>query len=64
MDESAERIYEAALGTPEEHSIIFLAHNGPTGLSLLLNLLRNTVHHHQQFLMCRSWFECGRHLWH
>ncbi|XP_057785244.1 lysine--tRNA ligase-like isoform X2 [Salvia miltiorrhiza] len=32
MEESAERIYKAALGTPEKHSIIFLAHNGPTGL--------------------------------
>ncbi|KAL6554894.1 hypothetical protein OROGR_006152 [Orobanche gracilis] len=32
LEESAKRIYEAALGTPEEHSIIFLAHNGPTGL--------------------------------
>ncbi|KAK6944386.1 Calcineurin-like phosphoesterase domain, ApaH type [Dillenia turbinata] len=32
MDASANRIYGAASGTPEEHSIIFLAHNGPTGL--------------------------------
>ncbi|KAL0345626.1 UNVERIFIED_CONTAM: hypothetical protein Sradi_4393900 [Sesamum radiatum] len=32
MDESAKRIYEAALGTPADHSIIFLAHNGPSGL--------------------------------
>ncbi|KAL6508537.1 hypothetical protein OROGR_023248 [Orobanche gracilis] len=32
MEESAQRIYKAALGTPEKHSIIFLAHNGPTGL--------------------------------
>lgn len=31
MEESAQRIYKAALGTPEKHSIIFLAHNGPTG---------------------------------
>ncbi|KAL0282096.1 UNVERIFIED_CONTAM: hypothetical protein Sangu_2971200 [Sesamum angustifolium] len=32
MDESAKMIYEAALGTPADHSIIFLAHNGPSGL--------------------------------
>ncbi|KAK6783540.1 hypothetical protein RDI58_016994 [Solanum bulbocastanum] len=32
MDGSAERILQAAMGTPEDHSIIFLAHNGPTGL--------------------------------
>ncbi|XP_073103885.1 uncharacterized protein [Elaeis guineensis] len=32
MEGSAKKIYEAALGTPEGHSIIFLAHNGPTGL--------------------------------
>ncbi|KAL7190914.1 hypothetical protein ACSBR2_023063 [Camellia fascicularis] len=32
MEGSAKRIYEAALGTPEGHLIIFLAHNGPTGL--------------------------------
>lgn len=33
MEESAKRIYKAALGIPEDHSIIFLAHNGPTGIS-------------------------------
>ncbi|XP_020091025.1 uncharacterized protein LOC109712018 isoform X2 [Ananas comosus] len=32
MEESAKKIYEAAIGTPEEHFVIFLAHNGPTGL--------------------------------
>lgn len=32
MDGSAERILQAAMGTPEDHSIIFLAHNGPTGV--------------------------------
>ncbi|KAL1563480.1 hypothetical protein AAHA92_05942 [Salvia divinorum] len=32
MDGSAERIYQAAIGTPAGHSVIFLAHNGPTGL--------------------------------
>ncbi|XP_009605944.1 uncharacterized protein [Nicotiana tomentosiformis] len=32
MDRSAERILQAAMGTPEDHSLIFLAHNGPTGL--------------------------------
>ncbi|GAV79971.1 Metallophos domain-containing protein [Cephalotus follicularis] len=32
MDGSAKRIYEAALGVPEDHLVILLAHNGPTGL--------------------------------
>ncbi|KAG6421184.1 hypothetical protein SASPL_117734 [Salvia splendens] len=32
MDGSAERINQAAVGTPADHSVIFLAHNGPTGL--------------------------------
>uniref|UniRef100_A0A7C9DIW6 Calcineurin-like phosphoesterase domain-containing protein n=2 Tax=Opuntia streptacantha TaxID=393608 RepID=A0A7C9DIW6_OPUST len=32
MEESAERIYAASRGTPEDHFLIFLAHNGPTGL--------------------------------
>ncbi|XP_008813672.1 uncharacterized protein LOC103724251 isoform X2 [Phoenix dactylifera] len=32
MEGSAKKIHGAALGTPEGHSIIFLAHNGPTGL--------------------------------
>lgn len=31
MDESAKRIQKAALGTPENHFLILLAHNGPTG---------------------------------
>lgn len=37
MDGSAKRICEAALGAPEDHSIIFLAHNGPTGLGSKIN---------------------------
>lgn len=32
MEESAERICAAARGTPGNHFLIFLAHNGPTGL--------------------------------
>lgn len=32
MEESARKIHQAALDTPEDHSIIVLAHNGPTGL--------------------------------
>uniref|UniRef100_A0A803KUH9 Calcineurin-like phosphoesterase domain-containing protein n=1 Tax=Chenopodium quinoa TaxID=63459 RepID=A0A803KUH9_CHEQI len=32
MEESAHKIHMAASGTPEDHSIIFLSHNGPTGL--------------------------------
>lgn len=34
MEESAKKIYEAAIGTPEEHFVIFLAHNGPTGFPI------------------------------
>ncbi|KAJ6994158.1 hypothetical protein NC653_017089 [Populus alba x Populus x berolinensis] len=37
MDGSADRIYNAALGTPEDHMVILLAHNGPTGLGSNLN---------------------------
>ncbi|XP_052181832.1 uncharacterized protein LOC127794623 isoform X2 [Diospyros lotus] len=37
MDGSSKRIYEAALGTQEDHSVIFLAHNGPTGLGSNVN---------------------------
>lgn len=32
MDESAKRIYKAALDTPDDHLVILLAHNGPTGI--------------------------------
>ncbi|KAL3629623.1 hypothetical protein CASFOL_026845 [Castilleja foliolosa] len=32
MDGSAKRIYESASRTPAVHSVILLAHNGPTGL--------------------------------
>ncbi|XWS26286.1 hypothetical protein CRYUN_Cryun26dG0018700 [Craigia yunnanensis] len=32
MDRSAKRIYEAAVGTPEDRLVILLAHNGPTGV--------------------------------
>ncbi|KAL2338490.1 hypothetical protein Fmac_012936 [Flemingia macrophylla] len=37
MDESAKRIQKAALGTPEDHFLILLAHNGPTGLGSSLD---------------------------
>ncbi|KAK7265126.1 hypothetical protein RJT34_32742 [Clitoria ternatea] len=37
MDESAKRIQKAALGTPEDHFLVILAHNGPTGLGSALN---------------------------
>lgn len=33
MEASAGRICRAALGTPEDHVAIILAHNGPTGAS-------------------------------
>jgi uncharacterized protein (TIGR04168 family) len=32
MDQSAKRIQKAAIGTPEDHFLILLAHNVPTGL--------------------------------
>ncbi|KAK9674442.1 hypothetical protein RND81_12G232600 [Saponaria officinalis] len=32
MEESAEKIHKAAIATPKDHSLVFLAHNGPTGL--------------------------------
>ncbi|XP_006656708.2 uncharacterized protein LOC102719776 [Oryza brachyantha] len=32
MAESAKKIYDAAANAPEEHAVIVLAHNGPTGL--------------------------------
>ncbi|XP_022143123.1 uncharacterized protein LOC111013066 isoform X2 [Momordica charantia] len=37
MKTSAKKIYEAAIGTPEDHLVIFLAHNGPTGLGSCIN---------------------------
>ncbi|XP_057967677.1 uncharacterized protein LOC131157492 isoform X2 [Malania oleifera] len=37
MDGSAKRICKAALPKPEDHSVIFLAHNGPTGLGSKIN---------------------------
>ena len=43
MDGSAERIYQAAVGTPADHSVIFLAHNGPTGV---VNLWAKSVFSH------------------
>ncbi|CAM8965945.1 unnamed protein product [Rhodiola kirilowii] len=32
MDESANKIYQTATGGPEDHLVILLAHNGPSGL--------------------------------
>nr|XP_043624187.1 uncharacterized protein LOC122595804 [Erigeron canadensis] len=37
MNQSAKRISDSATGTPKNHSIILLAHNGPTGLGSNLN---------------------------
>ncbi|KAJ8753162.1 hypothetical protein K2173_017736 [Erythroxylum novogranatense] len=37
MEGSTRKIYNAALGTPEDHMVIVLAHNGPTGLGSNLN---------------------------
>lgn len=36
MNRSAEKIYENAVGAPQDHSVIFLAHNGPTGIYISL----------------------------
>lgn len=33
MNASAGSICRAALGTPEDHVVVILAHNGPTGAS-------------------------------
>lgn len=35
MDQSAKRIYKVASGTPEDHLVIILAHNGPAGNIIL-----------------------------
>lgn len=32
MAGSAKKIFDAAAGAPEGHSVVLLAHNGPTGL--------------------------------
>ncbi|PKI34671.1 hypothetical protein CRG98_044931 [Punica granatum] len=32
MEQSARRIYKATIGAPDDHLVIFLTHNGPTGL--------------------------------
>ncbi|XP_038890595.1 uncharacterized protein LOC120080106 isoform X2 [Benincasa hispida] len=37
MKTSAKRIYEAAIGAPEDNLVIILAHNGPTGLGSCAN---------------------------
>eukprot|EP00261_Vitis_vinifera_P037119 XP_019078362.1 PREDICTED: uncharacterized protein LOC100853154 [Vitis vinifera] len=37
MEASAKRIYETVLGTPEDHVVLFLAHNGPMGLGSNMN---------------------------
>ncbi|KAL5709769.1 hypothetical protein ACHQM5_020416 [Ranunculus cassubicifolius] len=37
MDASAEQISKAALGTPTDHLVILLAHNGPAGLGSNVN---------------------------
>jgi hypothetical protein len=38
MDGSAKRIQKAALGAPEDHFLILLAHNGPTGSTRIYSL--------------------------
>lgn len=37
MNASAGSICRAALGTPEDHVVLILAHNGPTGASTFLS---------------------------
>lgn len=65
MDGSAKRIYEAALGTPADHSVIFLAHNGPTGVSicgenvLCLHGTLEMFYFNQNGNSLRPRFQCG-----
>ncbi|XP_047165690.1 uncharacterized protein LOC124834900 isoform X2 [Vigna umbellata] len=40
MDESAKRIQKAARGTPDDHFLILLAHNGPSDLAHAISLLK------------------------
>lgn len=40
MKASAKRIYETAIGAPEDHLVIILAHNGPTGAAYWLTLFK------------------------
>lgn len=35
MEQSARKICKAATGTPEENTVVILAHNGPTGCCLV-----------------------------
>ena len=44
MEGSAKKIYEAALGIPEHHSIVLLAHNGPTGFKNNLYIQTTSEH--------------------
>ncbi|KAL4555472.1 hypothetical protein LXL04_038091 [Taraxacum kok-saghyz] len=44
MKESAKRICEAAIGTPKDHSIIILAHNGPTSFPFPQRFPFSTFH--------------------
>ncbi|XP_078157946.1 calcineurin-like metallo-phosphoesterase superfamily protein [Carex rostrata] len=37
MEQSARKICKAATGTPEENTVVILAHNGPTGLGSKVN---------------------------
>lgn len=43
MDESAKRIQKAARGTPDDHFLILLAHNGPSGDTWLFNFVISSV---------------------
>ncbi|EPS60701.1 hypothetical protein M569_14098, partial [Genlisea aurea] len=48
MDASSQRIFEAAIGAPDDHSLVFLAHNGPTGLGS-----------NRDDICGRDWIYCG-----
>ena len=57
MKTSAKRIYEAAIGAPEDHLVIILAHNGPTGAaywSMLIKILFET-HSTVALLLLLTW---------
>lgn len=51
MKTSAKRIYEAAIGAPEDHLVIILAHNGPAGAVYQQKLIKTLFEMHLQVLL-------------
>ncbi|KAF6143677.1 hypothetical protein GIB67_021687 [Kingdonia uniflora] len=54
MEQSAKKIFEAALGTPVGHSIVFLAHNGPKGFYEAVNFHVSPVLHDEEVVISRN----------